>query len=573
MGVRLRSILIVSLFVVGGFAGFLHFGSENAEGTPVSGLISTDTIWDLAGSPYIVVGNVTVEVGTSLIISPGVVVKFDGYYSLNVDGDLTAVGTEINRINITSNKTPPNTGDWRRIKLNATGRAEIRYSDISFANVGIYVTSSPDNAITNNKLSYIKQGIWLESFSYNNLISNNSISHCEFEGIDITTGSNNNTVTFNNILSNDGLGIYLWMQTTDNQISNNEITNNWAGIYLKHASKNLIKDNNILSSTNYGIYLEPSSNNNTIADNDVLDNEFGIVLDVSFHNIIERNNVSMNSIEGIRLSASSYNTIIENDVFGNENGVILDAAPNNRIYHNNIINNTNQAGDDLSNNLWQDDYPSGGNYWSDWSPGCQDLYSGPSTPQTTGSPDGICDQEYTIDGDSSDFYPLKGSFVILPPAPDTTPPTITELHPANGSTIIRKQLLISVLYIDDTGINTTSVILKVDGIDVTSSANITETGISYDPPSSFEGGFHTVYLEVCDNSSNQNKATVSWSFTFDASAHGQGDLIKDYWWIFLLVILGSLLVIVLYQMMMKRRRKREEPPETLEEPEELDIHS
>jgi hypothetical protein len=163
------------------------------------------------------------------------------------------------------------------------------------------------------------------------------------------------------------------------------------------------------------------------------------------------------------------------------------------------------------------------------------------------------------------------SFEIV--CPDTTPPTITEIHPLNGSTIIRKQLGIIANYIDETGINTTSVILKVDGIDVTSSANITETGISYDPPISFEEGVHTVYLEVSDNSSNHNKASVTWSFTFDDSPTGQGNYLLDYWWLFLITILGCLLVIALYQMMRKSRRKRKEPPETREEPEEPDINS
>jgi len=44
---------------------------------------------------------------------------------------------------------------------------------------------------------------------------------------------------------------------------------------------------------------------------------------------------------------------------------------NNTIYHNNFVNNTAQAQDasvDSANpiNVWDDGYPFGGNYWSDY---------------------------------------------------------------------------------------------------------------------------------------------------------------------------------------------------------------
>src|SRR5258705_9728710 len=45
--------------------------------TNVSGFISTNTTWNLAGSPYIVIGNVLVSYGYTLTVEPGVVVKFN----------------------------------------------------------------------------------------------------------------------------------------------------------------------------------------------------------------------------------------------------------------------------------------------------------------------------------------------------------------------------------------------------------------------------------------------------------------------------------------------------------------
>jgi len=57
-------------------------------------------------------------------------------------------------------------------------------------------------------------------------------------------------------------------------------------------------------------------------------------------------------------------------------------------------------------NVWDNGYPSGGNYWSD----CAgvDLFSGPYQNET--GCDGIGDISYVIDGNSRDNYPLMGPF-------------------------------------------------------------------------------------------------------------------------------------------------------------------
>jgi len=55
-----------------------------------------------------------------------------------------------------------------------------------------------------------------------------------------------------------------------------------------------------------------------------------------------------------------------------------------------------------STNIWDDGYPSGGNYWSDYNG--TDLFSGPYQ-NITGS-DGIGDTPYVIDENNRDRYPL-----------------------------------------------------------------------------------------------------------------------------------------------------------------------
>lgn len=85
--------------------GALVFGivlvtSAQARGTEVRG--EQSGVWNLAGSPYIVTGDISVPAGASLTIEPGVIVKFAGPYALRVNGVLRATGSLTARIVFTS---------------------------------------------------------------------------------------------------------------------------------------------------------------------------------------------------------------------------------------------------------------------------------------------------------------------------------------------------------------------------------------------------------------------------------------------------------------------------------------
>jgi hypothetical protein len=78
--------------------------------------------------------------------------------------------------------------------------------------------------------------------------------------------------------------------------------------------------------------------------------------------------------------------------------------------------------------------------------------------------------------------------------------------------------MIRASYSDATsGIDTGSVLLRVDSVDVTSSATITSSDVSFLPLATLPDGPHDVYLEVSDNSAPQNKAVKTWSFTVDTT--------------------------------------------------------
>jgi parallel beta-helix repeat protein len=440
------------------FAAFVERSSYNAQGTDVSGLISADTTWDLPGSPYIVIDNVTVDSGVSLTIDAGVEVKFDGPFSLFVNGTLRAIGNATNRINFTSNNPFPGPNDWNGIEISPGGNATIAFSDIFYARDGLYLNSSSGNNVSNNRFMHnFGLGIRLVD-SHSNSVRNNNVSHNNGDGLNLDS-SNDNSIRNNTFVENGPYGIYM-INSSNNTLAGNGMHNCFNGMGLWSGSFNNTLINNTLSSNSMsGINVE-SSLSNTISGNIVVGNENGIYLwSSSMNNEISNNTILSNSNTGINVwFNSNYNTMTYNLLSGNGNGTYFSSAhrntlyrniisnsyvygarlvqsSNNTIYHNNFADNFQQAFDN-SNNFWNVSYywdaphPSGGNYWSDYDAffeGCIDDNDSALTPQTgPGGPDGICDFQYTIDADSQDFYPLTAPV-------DFARPMIVSTTPADGA--------------------------------------------------------------------------------------------------------------------------------------------
>ena len=92
--------------------GLLAIASK-AWATDVSG--DQSGVWDLAGSPYHLVGDVRVPPGESLLIEAGVQVIAQGHYKITVDASTpTARGTPDNPILMTA--ADQATG-WRGLRL------------------------------------------------------------------------------------------------------------------------------------------------------------------------------------------------------------------------------------------------------------------------------------------------------------------------------------------------------------------------------------------------------------------------------------------------------------------------
>jgi parallel beta-helix repeat protein len=191
-------------------------------------------------------------------------------------------------------------------------------------------------------------------------------------------------------------GGHIWLENRRNvTIKNIEITRSDEGIRIMGNSiNNSIIENKIYeikTSTGNAIWIYLGASNNIISGNIISNNSVGIKVDMSGSTTISENYISSNEM-GIWLSGSQ-NRIVRNEIINNGVGV-NDFIGGNFIQHNNFVNNSVTLPESLIyTNVWDDGYPSGGNYWSN--------YNG-----TDNNSDGIGDTPYFIDENNQDNYPF-----------------------------------------------------------------------------------------------------------------------------------------------------------------------
>lgn len=243
--------------------------------------------------------------------------------------------------------------------------------------------------VRNTNIRDFASGIQLD-ISYNSTVSGNTITNSQ-TGVHLQGGANN-TVSGNTI-ANSHTAIRLY-GSNNNVFLGNTLTNSSTyGVFCDGCSNNAVSTNTI-SRSGTSIYLTWGANNNELSENTITNSQYGVSLYLSGNNTVSGNTITNSTNCGVSLR-STYNVVSGNTIANSNYCVYLDSV-GNEIYHNNFINYAH-PGDAMTSARWDDGYPSGGNYWSE--------YEG-----TDSDYDGIGDSNYTTCRDYADEYPLMGMF-------------------------------------------------------------------------------------------------------------------------------------------------------------------
>ena len=324
----------------------------------------------------------TLLIGTLAVAFNVQKAKASGTIYIRADGSVEPLTAPISNLNnviftFTDNISDPIVIERDNIVVDGDGHA---IQGIG-TGTGIDLSYRSNVTLKNLVITQFDFGIYL-NHSASCAIVGNIMMENNFEAIRLYESLNNN-ITSNDITATDYDGIVLY-GSSDNKIDKNNLTDNYDGIRLYESSKNEIAEN-IVTSNYYGIFLVSSSDNS-----------------------IFQNNVTTNDGNGVSLVwSSSENRIVENHIAANKwCGIYLKASSNNMIYHNSFVDNAQQISVNDSVNIWNEGYPSAGNYWSDYTG--IDVYWGQG--QDLPGSDGIGDAPCAIDENNRDCYPLMAPY-------------------------------------------------------------------------------------------------------------------------------------------------------------------
>ena len=292
---------------------------------------------------------------------------------------------------------------------------------------GVHLEGRNNVTIKNMEIMAFDHGIYL-FHSSNSSISGNNITSNNFCGLTLVDSSN--IVLKNNIMAGNRYSFGVFGSTLSHFIHDIETSNTIDGKLIYYLINQnsvvinsstypdlgylaLINSNNVtvegleLKNNDQGILLAYTTNSQ-ITNNTISNNSYGVWLSTSSNNTVTANNITSNNFCGLTLvDSSSFNTVSANNITNNSySGFYLNSSSNNLIFHNNFVNNTKQVYDPSwvfpqyapSINVWDDGYPTGGNYWSDY----EERY--PDAKELDDS--GIWDTPYVIDENNQDNYPL-----------------------------------------------------------------------------------------------------------------------------------------------------------------------
>lgn len=320
MGIRSKTLaLILILAIAVSCAGLSRFMSRASaqSGTNVSGIISQDTTWTKAKSPYNLNGNILVNNSVTLTVDAGTTINLHGYY-IQIDGTIQAVGSSTDKIQLKGNSQNLNNNgihftlkseSWN--SKNNSGsiieNAVLTSIEISIDGTSPKITGNTINGCVNSQISASPI-----------IDSNYFKSSGQTSETAITAGFS--SVVTNNIIT----GSYpIAILSYDSSIvSNNSITGNrQKGI---NAYGSVLSNNVVTGCSEWGIRASSGSTSGTLIQNNLVNSNYMGIVTTGYNNIILNNTIINNSIG---IYAYSQATINYNNIENNsQNQIKLDTT-------------------------------------------------------------------------------------------------------------------------------------------------------------------------------------------------------------------------------------------------------
>lgn len=317
---------------------------------------------------------------------------------------------------------------------------------------GVYVHNSMNWRIKDSVFNDTTYGLVLDE------CTDASVEHSQFRSISIACVRNTRGLDVN-IVDNDFLGgSPVWAQVwTNSVVLGNNVQSADVGVYIDQGI-NVTIEGNVFNESDNGVSLEACFSIYILSNdflnctgsvwisytdfvylrgNSMVDSRtYGIEVVYQSYMVMPEYNRFVRSTLGAMTVNDSHDMRVHDNLFENNTGVagvtaggvtLTDSTYSIWIDKNDFVGNTpEQAIDGSDSNYWNNEYPLGGNWWSDYAG--VDLFSGAG--QNESGPDGFGDSPYVIDSDSQDSYPFmaildldmppEASFIVDPLVGDLT---------------------------------------------------------------------------------------------------------------------------------------------------------
>ncbi|MEM0493468.1 MAG: NosD domain-containing protein, partial [Candidatus Thermoplasmatota archaeon] len=455
---------------------------------------------DQNSTVVVTIGNITFNGNTIISDKDGVYIGYIDYFGYYMYGS-----SSFTMGNLTFNGNSINSDNGYGIDISSDDEAGIYYFGYEMHNSSCFTMG--DIQFNDNTIESMDDGIYVYYISgFGNNLGKEEEDNISFVMGDITF--NGNVIDSYQNGNGEGYGINVyWVEYFGYKLYGTSSFN----------MKNILLNDNDIVSINDGIYIYLQ-----YFGNDMDENTSFTMQDIIIHgNTIKSNNSDGIYVDYIYEFGDDDALFTMGDILITENiiyecggyGLYIDEEVELpiMIYHNDFINNTYSAYDEtIDLNTWDDGYPSGGNYWSDYTG--DDQFSGPE--QNNPGSDGIGDTPYTTDdGNNQDNYPLMSPF-------SERPAMATLIQPSNGATGVSINPTLKVLVTDPNGDTMTVRFYSLTGVLIGtatnvasgSTAQVTWSGRSYSTT-------YYWYAKVTDSDDHVTKSET-WSFTTTTAPSG-----------------------------------------------------